>query len=155
MQALEEARLWRKGFISMEPDVLYVRKDEMGLSKKEVGRKSAKPEELVVLWTSGDKEVALKMVFMYTLNSKRFNWGWKNVILIVWGPSSKLLAEDLELQEYLLKMKDMGVKLMACKKCSDMYRVSESLTQLGIEVKYMGEQLTDYLREERYRVLAV
>lgn len=127
----------------------------MGLSKKKVGKKSTKPEELVVLWTSGDKEVALKMVFMYTLNSKRFNWGWKNVTLIVWGPSSKLLAEDLELQEYLLKMKGMGVKLMACKKCSDIYGVSESLTRLGIEVKYMGEPLTNYLREERFRVLAV
>lgn len=139
----------------MEPDVLFVCKKEMDLSKKEVDRKSAKPKELVVLWTSGDKEVALKMVFMYTLNSKRFNWGWKNVTLIVWGPSSKLLAEDLELQEYLLRMKEMGVKLMACKKCSDMYGVSESLTRLGIEVKYMGEPLTDYLREDRYRVLAV
>jgi len=127
----------------------------MELSKKEVVRKSAKPEELVVLWTSGEKEVALKMVFMYTLNSKRFDWGWKNVILVVWGPSSKLLAEDLELQEYVSRMKDMGVQLMACKKCSDMYGVSDNLKRLGIEVKDMGEPLTDYLREDRYRVLAV
>ena len=27
-------------------------------------------DKLVVVWTSGDREVALKMVFMYTINSK-------------------------------------------------------------------------------------
>jgi len=111
------------------------------LSKKERERekKSPKPDELIVLWTSGDREVALKMVFMYTLNSKRFNWGWKDVTLVVWGPSSKLLAADAELQEYVSKMREAGVKLLACKKCSDMYEVAEDLERLGIEVKHMGE----------------
>ena len=50
-------------------------------------KKISKPDELIVLWTSGDREVALKMAFMYTLNSKRFDWGWKEVTLVVWGPS--------------------------------------------------------------------
>jgi len=126
------------------------------LSKKEPRReKSPKPDELVVLWTSGDREVALKMAFMYTLNSRRFNWGWKNVTLIVWRPSSKLLAADTELQEYLSRIKEAGVKLLACKKCSDLYGVSDDLRRLGIEVKYMGKPLTDYFRNDNYRVLTV
>lgn len=29
-----------------------------------------KQDKLAVLWTSADREVALKMVFMYTYNSK-------------------------------------------------------------------------------------
>jgi hypothetical protein len=129
----------------------------MNLSKKEFdkGKKSSKPNELVVLWTSGDREVALKMAFMYTFNSKRFKWGWKNVTLIVWGPSSKLLAEDKELQEHIVDMKELGVKLQACKKCSDLYGVSDDLRRLGVEVKYMGKQLTDYLRDDNFRVIAV
>jgi hypothetical protein len=113
------------------------------------------PEELVVIWTSGDREVALKMAFMYTFNSKRFNWGWKNVTLVVWGPSAKLLAEDKELQEHIVDMKEVGVNLLACKKCSDMYRVSPDLRRLGIEVKYMGKPLTDYLRSDNYRVIII
>jgi hypothetical protein len=130
--------------------------EEINLSKKEPRReKSPKPDELVVLWTSGDREVALKMAFMYTLNSRRFNWGWKNVTLIVWRPSSKLLAADTELQEYLSRIKEAGVKLLACKKCSDLYGVSDDLRRLGIEVKYMGKPLTDYLRNDNYRVLTV
>jgi hypothetical protein len=129
----------------------------MSLSKKAPSKekKSSKPEELVMLWTSGDREVALKMVFMYTLNSKRFKWGWKNVTLVVWGPSSKLLSADTELQEYLSRMKEAGVKLLACKKCSDLYGISDNLRRLGIDVKYMGKPLTDYLRDDNYRVITI
>jgi hypothetical protein len=131
-------------------------KGKINLSKKERAKeKRSKPDELVVLWTSGDREVALKMAFMYTFNSKRFKWGWKNVTLVVWGPSAKLLAEDKELQEHIVDMKEAGVKLQACKKCSDTYGVSEDLRRLGIEVKYMGKPLTDYLRDENYRVITV
>lgn len=129
----------------------------MNLSKKEQSKekKSSKPDDLVVVWTSGDKEVALKMAFMYTLNSKRFKWGWKNVTLVVWGPSSKLLVTDKELQEYVSRMKEAGVRLLACKKCSDLYGISDDLRRLGIEVKYMGKALTDYLRDNNYRVITI
>jgi hypothetical protein len=69
--------------------------------------------------------------------------------------SAKLLAEDKELQEHIVDMKEKGVNLLACKKCSDMYRVSADLKRLGIEVKYMGKPLTDYLRNDNYRVITV
>ena len=128
---------------------------ETHLSNRKPTNSKSKPNELVVLWTSGDREVALKMVFLYTFNSKRFKWGWKDVTLIVWGPSAKLLAEDKELQEHIVDMKEKGVILQACKKCTDMYGVSESLEKLGVEVKYMGEQLTQYLRNDNCRVLSV
>ncbi|RLB28776.1 MAG: DsrE family protein, partial [Deltaproteobacteria bacterium] len=36
--------------------------------------RSGKPDTLVVLWSSGDREVATRMVFMYTLNAKRKGW---------------------------------------------------------------------------------
>ena len=43
-----------------------------------VGENSKQTNELIVLWTSGDREVALKMVFMYTFNSKTKGW-WEDV----------------------------------------------------------------------------
>jgi hypothetical protein len=103
-------------------------------------------ESLVVLWSSGDRDVAEKMVFMYTLNSKLREW-WKEVTLIIWGPSSKLISEDIELQDYLEKLKDAGVKLEACITCADMYRVSKKLVSFGVDVKRMGPVLTDYLKQ--------
>lgn len=106
-------------------------------------------DKLVVVWTSGDKEVAVKMVYMYTYNAKRRGW-WKDVTFIIWGPSSKLLSEDVELQEYLNKMKEEGIVLEACKACADMYGVSDKLTELGVDVKYMGTILTDYIKGEEH-----
>ena len=109
---------------------------------------TGKEDSLTVLWTSGDKEVALNMVFMYTLNAKIRNW-WNEVRLIVWGPSSRLLTEDADLQDEVRKMRDAGVILDACKACADRYGVSEKLEQLGINVRYMGVPLTDCIKERR------
>ena len=113
--------------------------------EKPVKKTTEEPSKLLVLWTSGDREVAIKVAFMYTLNSKKSNW-WNEVCLVVWGPSSKLLSEDKELQDYVKKMKDAGVILQACKACSDMYGVSDTLSKMGIDVKYMGKPLTDMLK---------
>ena len=108
-------------------------------------KKTDEPSKLVVLWTSGDREVAIKVAFMYTLNSKTNKW-WNEVCLVVWGPSSKLLSEDKELQDYVKKMQDAGVIVQACKACADMYGVSDTLSKMGIDVKYMGKPLTDMLK---------
>ncbi|MFC1558697.1 DsrE family protein [candidate division KSB1 bacterium] len=107
----------------------------------------SEPSKLGVLWTSGDRDVALKMVFMYTNASKKNGW-WDEVQLIVWGPSSKLLSYDKELQDYVKNMQKVGVVIKACKACSDSYGVSDKLTELGIEVKYMGKPLSDMLKNE-------
>ena len=107
----------------------------------------AEPSKLMVLWTSGDRDVALKMVFMYTNNAKINGW-WDEIRFVVWGPSSKLLSEDVEIQEYVEKMKDSGIELLACKACADSYGVSEKLEELGVEVKYMGQPLTAMLKSD-------
>jgi hypothetical protein len=103
-------------------------------------------EKLVVLWTSGDREVALKMAFMYTYNARKYGW-WKDITLVVWGPSARLLSGDKELQDYVKKIKGTGTKILACKGCSDLYGVSKQLADLGITVKYIGVELTTYLKE--------
>ena len=106
---------------------------------------------LVVLWTSGDRDVALKMVFMYTLTAKTMKW-WKDITFIVWGPSSKLLSGDKEIQAYMAKMIEAGVVVKACKACADQYGVSDQIASLGIEVKYMGQELTGYVKNRNHLV---
>jgi hypothetical protein len=101
--------------------------------------------ELVVLWTSGDREVALKMVFMYIFNAKSRGW-WEEIRLIIWGPSGRLLAEDQDLQMYMEKIIEAGVRVEACRACTDSYGVSGKLEEMGIEVKYMGEPFTALLK---------
>lgn len=105
-----------------------------------------KNDKLVVLWTSGDREVAISMVFLYAYNAKAKGW-WNDVTLVVWGPSAKLLSEDKELQEHIMKMKDDGVELLACVRCAERYGVVETLEEMGFEVIKMGIPLTEYLKE--------
>jgi len=105
-------------------------------------------EKLVVVWTSGDKDVAKNMVFMYTLNAKKRGW-FEDVTFIVWGPSSKLLSDDTELQGTVKEMIDTGVIIEACLRCAENYGVVEKLKDLGIDVKLMGEPLSNYLKDDR------
>jgi hypothetical protein len=112
------------------------------------GAETSNEEEtkVLILWTSGDREVAQNMVFMYAFNAKKYGW-LKTIRLIVWGPSARLLSDDVELQNEIKKMKTGGVELLACKACSDRYGVSEKLAGLGIEVKYVGKDLTAMINE--------
>ena len=102
-------------------------------------------DSLVVVWTSGDREVARKMVFMYTKNGRLRDW-WGRVRLVVWGPSALLLSGDRELQEELEDLKAAGVELLACKACADLYGVADKLRALGVEVIFMGQPLTEMLK---------
>lgn len=102
--------------------------------------------ELAVIWSSSDRDVAESTVFMYTLNAKCREW-WDNVHLVVWGPSAKLLAEDESIQGKVKEMISAGVDVCACKENADIYGVAEDLQDLGIDVRYMGEPVTKMLKE--------
>jgi len=102
-------------------------------------------DSLVVLWVSSDKEVAEKACLMYA-HYAQTSKGFKQVVLIVWGPSTKLLSQDTALQTKVKNMIADGVKVQACKACTDEYKVSDALITLGIEVRYMGAVLTDYIK---------
>jgi len=110
-----------------------------------------KQEKLAVLWVSGDRDVAEKSCLMYTHAAKRNGW-FDEVVLIVWGSSSSLLAEDEALQEKVKAMIKDGVILEACISCSNMLGVTDELKALGIDVKGMGVPLTEYLKSG-YHVL--
>ena len=102
-------------------------------------------DTLVVLWSSGDPEVAEKACLMYTGAAKKYGW-FKEVILIVWGPSEKLLAENTKLKYKIATMKKDGVIVEACVACSNMYGVTKELKVCEVDVKGMGIPLTRYLK---------
>ena len=103
----------------------------------------------LIVWSSGDREVALKMVFMYAYNCQKRKWMDK-VRLLVWGASTKLLSVDQELQEEIKKIKESGVELWACKGCADLYGVTKKLESLGIDVHYTGEELANMQKNGWY-----
>ncbi len=102
---------------------------------------------LLVVWSSGEIEVARKMVFMYTRNSMIHGW-WEEVTLLIWGASARLLVEDAGLQEELKLLQEAGVKLIACKSCAEKLGVVPQLEALGVDVFYTGEFFTNWIKSD-------
>ena len=101
--------------------------------------------KLHLLWTTGEKEVAMKVIFPYLLNAKANGW-WDEINLIIWGPSAKLTADDAEIDNELRYIMDSEITVEACQACTDAYKVTEILMNLGITIRYMGGPFTDYLK---------
>lgn len=108
---------------------------------------SKKNSKLVVVWSSDDPNVAEKVAFMYTHAAKKNQW-FDEVNLIVWGPSAKLISENIELQKKVKAMQKDGVITEACLSCANLYGVADDLKKLGFDVKGMGVPLTEYLKSD-------
>jgi len=102
-------------------------------------------DKLVIVWTSDDSYLAERMVLMYAHAAKTAGW-FKEVTLIIWGPSAKLVSENLKIQEKLKTMQKDGVVIEACIACATAYNVVDDLKKLNLDVKGMGKPLTDYLK---------
>ena len=111
------------------------------------------PSRLLLLWTNGEKDTSLNMVFMYAINSKLNHW-WDEMVLLLWGAPSGLAARDSEVQDEIARAQQSGVRVIACKKCAENLGVVEKLEQQGIEVFYTGVFLTDWLKSGD-RVLSI
>ena len=104
-------------------------------------------KKLHLLWTTGEKEVAMKVIFPYLINAKANGW-WDEINLIIWGPSAKLTASDKDIHRLLKDVSDSGITVEACQACSDAYKVTDKLISLEISVRYMGGPFTEYLNSE-------
>ncbi len=109
------------------------------------------PRELALVWTSGDPEVAHRMVLMYGHAAKKAKW-FSDVRVIVWGPSSRLLAADKDIQSKIAAMQKDGVVVQACVVCAESYGVTQKLRDLGLEVKAMGGPLTELIKDTGVQV---
>jgi len=103
--------------------------------------------KLNILWTSADPTTAEKMVLMYALNSKVENW-WDEVQLIIWGASAGLVNDDIFIQGLISELIEHGVHVTACQVCADMVGARETFKELGIELIYWGEPLTEILKSD-------
>jgi hypothetical protein len=83
---------------------------------------------------------------MYAINSKIKNW-WHDVNVIIWGASAKLMGADTQVQTEIKEMINQGVSIEACQDCCDNFGVTDRLIELGINVRYMGEPLTNYFKD--------
>ncbi len=111
------------------------------------------PEKLYILWTNADVLTSDKMVMMYAINGKIHHF-WEDITIIIWGATAKLVSENTLIQEKIKQALHVGVHVSACKACADQLGVTHTLEELGIELKYWGEGLTEILKEDE-RLLTI
>jgi len=111
------------------------------------------PNKLYILWTNADPVTSDKMVMMYGINCKLYDW-WEEVTIIIWGATAKLAAENEGIQERIKQALHAGVHVVACKGCSDQLEVSDKLEAMGVEVAYIGGDLTRILKADE-RLLTI
>jgi hypothetical protein len=104
-------------------------------------------KRLNILWTNADILTSDKMVMMYATNSILEHW-WDAVTVIIWGATAKLVAENEFIQNKIKIAQHVGVHFSACKACAEQLGVYDKLIDLGIDVLYWGEGLTDILKNE-------
>ncbi|MFT5749529.1 MAG: hypothetical protein ACI93S_000790 [Ancylomarina sp.] len=103
-------------------------------------------DKLNILWTTTNKDTISNMISMYSVNTLKKGL-WDEVNLIIWGGSAKLVGEDKEVQTEVLDMIKGGVSIQACQACCEKYGVAEDLKKLGIDVRFMGEPLTEIIKK--------
>ena len=111
-----------------------------------------KKNKLLIVWSSGELEVAKKLVLLYgsVMLERKY---WDEATIMIWGPSAVLLAEDKKLQKQMKAVRKSGVNFNACVVCTDDYGVSKKLKKLGVELIHTGEMLTQALQSDDVKVI--
>ena len=81
---------------------------------------------------------------MYALNALKEGW-MDEVKLIFFGPAQNLLLDDKELQKQVKEYQEMENAVVACKFISDRDQKSEQLLEVGIQVEYVGEMISEHI----------
>lgn len=115
------------------------------LGASTAGRQPSDPSRLVVVWSSGDPDVAHRVCLMYTHAAKTNGW-FDDVHLILWGPSQRLLVGDKDLKSKIEAMRGDGVVVEACIACARTFGLVDALGELGLPVRGMGVPLTEALK---------
>ena len=99
--------------------------------------------KIVVIISTSDAEKA-RTGTMYAINALKHGW-MEEVKIFFFGPAQDLLLEDAILQNYMEEYKSMEETAVACKYISDRDKKSAQISELGIQVEYVGKMISDYI----------
>ena len=111
-------------------------------------------DNLLIVWTNGDIEVANKFPLLYSSVILEREY-WKTAHLMLWGPSILLAKINPQIQEQLKKIQKTGVKMSACVVCVEDYDAVNILKELNIEIIHTGELLTKALKNDTWAVMTI
>lgn len=102
--------------------------------------------KVFVILSSADREVVLEVGLVYPLNAIRNRW-MDEVKLIIFGPSEKIAAYDMEVRGRIDELRKAGIEVMACKWCADRMKITAALEDAGIKVVYVGQIISQMIKD--------
>ncbi len=110
-----------------------------------------KKDKLYILWTNADPVTAKLMVMMYAKNSLKNGW-WKEVTVVVWGATVKLLAENEEIQKEFFEARERGVEFEGCIACAQELDLVEKMEEQGVRLRKWGPPLTEVIKNGEHLI---
>ncbi len=107
--------------------------------------------KLYILWTNDNVLTAEHMLLMYAQNTLKKGL-WDEVSIIIWGATSKLVAENTHIQKLIVEAQEHGVKFSACSSCAENLGTTQALSDLGIELKGWGKPLTEIIKNKEHLI---
>ena len=83
---------------------------------------------------------------MYAVNATKYGW-LDDVKLIFFGPAENLLLADEDMQEFLREYHRHEKTAVACKFLADREGSDAGLKELGLEVSYVGEMISNLIKD--------
>lgn len=108
-------------------------------------------DRLFILWTNADPVTSRLMVMMYAKNSLKNGW-WKEVTVIVWGATVKLLAENEDIRREFQEAVARGVKFEGCIACARELGLVEEMEALGVKLRKWGPPLTELIKNGEHLI---
>lgn len=102
-------------------------------------------DRLVVIIASAEPAKAATGL-MYATNALKHGW-MQDVQVFLFGPAEQLVLDDPDLQEMLFEFHRQNRTAVACKFLSDRGGSSAGLADLGVQVAYVGAQISDLIKD--------
>lgn len=87
------------------------------------------------------------MVLLYSINAKKQGW-FDQVNLIIWGATASLVVDNTTIKDLVLKAIKVGVNVLGCLHCAQQLGTDKALTDLGVELSYMGQPLSEIIKNK-------
>lgn len=100
--------------------------------------------KILVIIATADKEKALTGL-MYATNAKKYGWV-EDLKTIFFGPAQNLMVTDSAVAEAVQQLAHQG-ETIACKFIADRDEISDSTTQLGVQVEYVGTIISNLIKD--------
>lgn len=107
-----------------------------------------------ILWTTDNPDTSMLMIQEYAQKAKSFDW-WEHVRVILWGGSVRLIKNNKYIQVGVMQMVNLGIEVVASKNCAESVDAVLLLEKLEVDVKYMGKELTDIIKDEQQALITI